>query len=56
MLRVTGRAGKDYPMLGYIPETSFSCELVAEYPGYYADMDAACQVSLVYDKNILINI
>ncbi|KAF2367667.1 Chitin binding domain [Trinorchestia longiramus] len=41
---VPGRAGKDYPVLGYIPDTSFGCGLVAEYPGYYADMDAGCQV------------
>ncbi|XP_018016224.1 uncharacterized protein LOC108672967 isoform X2 [Hyalella azteca] len=41
---VPGRAGKDYPILGYIPNTSFGCGLVAEYPGYYADMDAGCQV------------
>lgn len=40
----TGRAGRDYPILSYIPLTSFGCDLVADYPGYYADMEAGCQV------------
>lgn len=39
-----GRAGRDYPILSYIPLTSFGCDLVADYPGYYADMEAGCQV------------
>ena len=40
----SGRAGRDYPILSYIPKTTFACELVADYPGYYADMEAGCQV------------
>lgn len=41
---MAGRAGRDYPILSYIPLTSFGCDLVADYPGYYADMEAGCQV------------
>lgn len=41
---IPGRAGRDYPILSYIPLTSFGCDLVADYPGYYADMEAGCQV------------
>jgi hypothetical protein len=44
-LGIPGTPGKDYPLYGDVPETSFSCAN-QEYPGYYADVEAACQVSM----------
>lgn len=40
---IPGEAGRDYPTLVSIPETSFSC---SQQPlaGYYADTETACQV------------
>jgi len=40
---IPGRAGVEYPVLGEIPRTSFTC---AKQPlnGYYADTETACQV------------
>ncbi|KAK8379395.1 hypothetical protein O3P69_019356 [Scylla paramamosain] len=40
-----GVAGRDYPLLGSVPDTGFSCA-AQQFPGYYADTDAAasCQV------------
>ncbi|ROT76068.1 hypothetical protein C7M84_005349, partial [Penaeus vannamei] len=48
---IPGRAGRDYPILSYIPLTSFGCDLVADYPGYYADMEAGCQVFHICHRN-----
>ncbi|KAJ8717137.1 hypothetical protein PYW08_005536 [Mythimna loreyi] len=41
-LAVPGEPGSDYPTLGAIPRTSFSC--AGREPGYYADLEANCQV------------
>ncbi|XP_055331901.1 uncharacterized protein LOC129583875 [Paramacrobiotus metropolitanus] len=35
--------GRDYPMLAYIPQTTFSCSNVRQ-PGFYADPETRCQV------------
>lgn len=40
---IPGSPGTDYPIYSEIPETSFDC-LNQEYPGYYADVEAQCQV------------
>ncbi|KAL1491456.1 hypothetical protein ABEB36_012053 [Hypothenemus hampei] len=40
---IPGQPDIDYPILSYIPETSFSCDQ-QEYPGYYADIETRCQV------------
>ncbi|KAL0869755.1 hypothetical protein ABMA27_005984 [Loxostege sticticalis] len=41
-LSVPGEPGSDYPTLGAIPRTSFSC--AGKAPGYYADLETNCQV------------
>ncbi|KAH9634581.1 hypothetical protein HF086_006206, partial [Spodoptera exigua] len=41
-LAVPGEPGSDYPTLGAIPRTSFSC--AGREPGYYADLETNCQV------------
>lgn len=41
-LAVPGEPGNDYPTLGNIPRTSFSC--AGKEPGYYADLETNCQV------------
>ncbi|XP_013187420.2 putative uncharacterized protein DDB_G0291812 isoform X2 [Amyelois transitella] len=41
-LAVPGEPGSDYPTLGTIPRTSFSC--AGREPGYYADFETNCQV------------
>ncbi|XP_049876580.1 putative uncharacterized protein DDB_G0289263 [Pectinophora gossypiella] len=40
-LAVPGDPGNDYPTLGNIPRTSFSCS--GKTPGYYADLETNCQ-------------
>ena len=40
---IPGAAGRDYPTLVTIPETSFSCSR-QPLTGYYADTETACQV------------
>ncbi|XP_026320824.1 uncharacterized protein LOC113230929, partial [Hyposmocoma kahamanoa] len=40
-LAVPGEPGNDYPVLGNIPRTSFSC--AGKLPGYYADLETNCQ-------------
>lgn len=40
---VRGEPGQDYPIFSSIPETSFKCS-EQSLPGYYADVDAQCQV------------
>ncbi|XP_073944875.1 uncharacterized protein, partial [Choristoneura fumiferana] len=40
-LAVPGQPGNDYPTLGNIPRTSFSC--AGREPGYYADLETNCQ-------------
>ena len=37
-----GTAGRDFPTLGSIPMTSFSC--IGTKAGFYADLEANCQV------------
>ncbi|CAL4067995.1 unnamed protein product, partial [Meganyctiphanes norvegica] len=39
---IPGEPGKDYPVLGVIPRTSFGC--ADRLPGFYADMETQCQV------------
>jgi len=38
----TGEPDVDYPTLSEIPRTDFTCE--DKIPGYYADVEASCQV------------
>ncbi|EAT33272.1 AAEL014445-PA [Aedes aegypti] len=40
---IPGEPGVDYPIFSEIPETSFDCKQ-QPYPGYYADVEAQCQV------------
>lgn len=40
---IPGRPWKDYPLYSTIPRTGFDCKLT-KYPGFYADIDAGCQV------------
>ncbi|KAG5681442.1 hypothetical protein PVAND_010878 [Polypedilum vanderplanki] len=40
---IPGEPEIDYPIYSEIPETSFDCSQ-QEYPGYYADVEARCQV------------
>ncbi|KAJ0174238.1 hypothetical protein K1T71_010384 [Dendrolimus kikuchii] len=41
-LAVPGEPGRDYPTLGAVPRTGFSC--AGRDPGYYADIESGCQV------------
>ncbi|XP_074033593.1 uncharacterized protein [Leptinotarsa decemlineata] len=47
---IPGEPDKDYPILSYIPETSFKCDQ-QQYPGYYADVETRCQVFHVCSNN-----
>lgn len=40
---IPGEPGQDYPIYSEIPQTSFDCNQ-QQYPGYYADVEAQCQV------------
>lgn len=40
---IRGEPGQDYPIFGTIPSTSFRCSQ-QQWPGYYADVEARCQV------------
>ncbi|XP_053686281.1 uncharacterized protein LOC128735820 [Sabethes cyaneus] len=40
---IPGTPGEDYPIFPEIPNTSFNCNQ-QRYPGYYADVEAQCQV------------
>lgn len=40
---IPGEPDVDYPIYSEIPETSFDCSQ-QEFPGYYADVEARCQV------------
>lgn len=40
---IPGEPDIDYPILSEIPSTSFDCNQ-QEFPGYYADVEARCQV------------
>lgn len=40
---IPGEPDVDYPIYSEIPETSFDCNQ-QEFPGYYADVEARCQV------------
>lgn len=40
---VRGEPGQDYPVFSSVPETGFKCSQ-QQYPGYYADVEAQCQV------------
>lgn len=40
---IPGEPEIDYPIFSEIPETSFDCNQ-QEFPGYYADVEARCQV------------
>ncbi|EFX69619.1 hypothetical protein DAPPUDRAFT_62084, partial [Daphnia pulex] len=40
--KLLGVAGEDYPMFPVVPSTAFKCN--PNKPGYYADVEALCQV------------
>ena len=42
---IPGTPWIDYPMYSTVPLTGFSCKLT-KYPGFYADIDTGCQVSV----------
>ena len=45
---IPGKPWKDYPLYYDIPRTGFDCKLT-KYPGFYADIDAGCQVSQMFE-------
>lgn len=47
---IPGEPGRDYPILSDVPETSFSCD-AQEYRGYYADVEARCQIFHICANN-----
>ncbi|ODM99473.1 hypothetical protein Ocin01_07208 [Orchesella cincta] len=47
---IPGEAGIDYPIYGEIPRTQFSCK-DHQWPGYYADTQARCQVFWICQKH-----
>ncbi|XP_054154269.1 uncharacterized protein LOC128952838 [Oppia nitens] len=47
---VRGEPGADYPIFYEPPETGFKCQ-EQQYPGYYADMEARCQVFHICQEN-----
>ncbi|CAB3238600.1 unnamed protein product [Arctia plantaginis] len=47
---IPGEPYIDYPILSYIPQTSFNCN-AQQYPGYYADVETRCQVFHVCANN-----
>ncbi|RWS29276.1 hypothetical protein B4U80_00535 [Leptotrombidium deliense] len=40
---IRGEPGQDYPIFAEVPSTAFKCS-EHEWPGYYADVEARCQV------------
>lgn len=46
---VPGEPGKDYPILNRINSSLFKCA-EQKYPGYYADVEARCQVSALWGR------
>ena len=49
--KLLGRAGEDYPKFPVVPSTTFKC--TQNKPGYYADVDALCQVCLISFVNVM---
>ncbi|CAD0204895.1 unnamed protein product [Chrysodeixis includens] len=47
---IPGEPEIDYPVLSYIPQTSFNCKS-QQLPGYYADVESRCQVFHVCSNN-----
>ncbi|XP_060526598.1 pro-resilin-like [Cylas formicarius] len=47
---IPGQPDIDYPILAYVPETSFRCDQ-QQYPGYYADVETRCQVFHICANN-----
>ena len=43
---LSGVPGKDFPTFDVVPVTKFQC--VKHMPGYYADMEALCQVRIQF--------
>lgn len=46
---IPGEPGEDYPILSKVNSTNFNCR-DQKYPGYYADVEARCQVSKCIDE------
>ena len=42
---IPGVPGRDYPILDHVPLTAFYCS--GKPPGYYADVETACQVNIL---------
>ncbi|XP_055327138.1 uncharacterized protein LOC129580581 isoform X2 [Sitodiplosis mosellana] len=51
---IPGVPGQDYPIYTEIPKTSFDCKQ-QQYPGYYADVEAQCQVFHICALNTTFN-
>lgn len=47
---IPGSPGADYPTFSSIPRTSFDCK-EQQWPGYYADVEAQCQVCVILIYN-----
>lgn len=47
---IPGEPDRDYPIYSEIPQTSFRCD-AQQYPGYYADVEARCQVFHICANN-----
>lgn len=51
---IPGNPGVDYPVFSEIPQTSFDCKQ-QQFPGYYADVEAQCQVFHICALNTTFN-
>lgn len=51
---IPGTPGVDYPIYTEIPQTSFDCKQYP-WPGYYADVEAQCQVFHICALNTTFN-
>lgn len=51
---IPGTAGVDYTLYAEIPKTSFDCKQ-QQFPGYYADVEAQCQVFHICALNTTFN-
>lgn len=51
---IPGTPGVDYPIYTEIPKTSFDCKN-QQFPGYYADVEAQCQVFHICALNTTFN-
>lgn len=49
--KIPGVPGHDYPIYHDFPPTNFDCGKMVTHPGIYADVETACQVSVIPVKS-----